>query len=402
MSTAHNVTINPERTISLLRHMVQIDSVNPSLVPGAKGEMELAQYIARILADGRIEVELTEIAPGRPNLIARLRGVGAGRTLILNGHLDTVSVAGMKDPFSATIQDGKMFGRGTLDMKGGLAAGMSAMLALHEAAVPLAGDLVLACVADEEYASIGTEAMAKEITGDGCIVLEPTGPRSAAPGLSRVTVAHGGFVWAEIETEGIAAHGSMPSRGVDAIVKMGHILTEVADLSRRLPREKSFVPPLAQEVTMRPSVHASLIEGGRELSSYPDRCLLTIERRLIPGEAVEDVEAELGNILKEAGAGDPDFKAQQRITFAREPWQASDGDLLSILDQAFTRETGHALERTTMAGWTDASITEDAGIPTLIFGPAGDGAHALVEFVNIESVLTCARVLTQTAMVFCE
>lgn len=400
VTPTRNISINPERTITLLRQMVQIDSVNPSLVPGAKGEMALARFIAHVMGEAGIEIELAEIAPGRPNVLARLRGSGSGRTLILNGHMDTVSVEGMDDPFSAHVQDGKMFGRGAHDMKSGLAAGMAAMLALHEANVPLAGDLVLACVADEEHASIGSEALVERVSGDGCIVLEPTGSMSDTNGASQVLVAHGGFVWAEIETEGMAAHGSRPSQGIDAIVKMGLVLSELDDLGRRLQREKSYVSSLAQ-ATMHPSVHASLIEGGRELSSYPDRCLLTIERRLIPGETVLDAEAELGDILKRLAANDPQFKAKQRTTFVRDAWQATESTLLSILDQAFAQETGHVLRRATLSGWTDAAITEEAGIPTLIFGPTGDGAHSLVEFVDIDSVLACARVLTQTAIAFC-
>lgn len=394
------LTINPEKTIDLLRRMVHIDSVNPTLVPGAKGEMELAQFIAQVLGDAGIKVELTEVEPGRPNVVARLRGSGGGRTLILNGHLDTVTVEGMSDPFSAHIQDGKMFGRGTTDMKAGLAAGLAAMLALHEAAVPLKGDLVLACVADEEHASIGSEALVKTVSGDGCIVLEPSGLSSDAARASYVWVAHGGFVWAEIETEGVAAHGSMPSRGVDAIAKMGGVLTELAQLGQRLQQEKSFFSPLAQE-TMRPSVHASLIEGGRELSSYPDRCLLTIERRLIPTETVADVEAELEDILDRLAANDAQFKAKQRITFVREPWQATESPLLATLDRVAVQETGRALKRATIMGWTDSAIMEKAGIPTLVFGPTGDGAHALVEHVELDSVLVCARILAQTAIAFC-
>ncbi|MCP4519708.1 MAG: M20/M25/M40 family metallo-hydrolase, partial [Delftia sp.] len=209
-------------------------------------------------------------------------------------------------------------------------------------------------------------------------------------------VAHGGFVWAEIETEGVAAHGSMPNHGVDAIANMGRVLTELEALSQRLQREKSFVSPLAQE-TMHPSVHTSLIEGGRELSSYPDRCLLTIERRITPAETAADLAAELDDILDRLAADDVQFKARQRITFTRDAWQATPGPLLSILGRAFVQETGQALGRDIFPAWTDAAIMAGAGIPTLIFGPVGDGAHALVEYVDIDSVLACARIVAQTA-----
>jgi acetylornithine deacetylase len=386
------VTIDPERTIDLLRQLVQIESVNPSLVPGGNGEAEIAAFVARLLDEAGIEVRLQEAAPGRPNVIGRLRGDGGGRTLIFNAHLDTVTLEGMEDPLSASIEDGRLFGRGAWDTKGGLAAGLSALLALREANVSLAGDLVMACAVDEEYASIGTEALVKELQGDGCVVLEPSD--------LAVWIAHGGFIWAEIETEGVAAHGSLPDQGVDAIVKMGRVLTELGQLGRRLRRDKAFYSPLAEE-TMRPSLHASLIEGGREWSSYPDRCLLQLERRIIPTETVEDFEAELEDIISRLADEDPQFKAQWRTTFARNPWQAVEGPLLGALERACSVELGALPRRATGTIWTDAALMQEAGISTVIFGPKGKGKHAVVEYVEVDSVVTCARILARTALDFC-
>lgn len=387
-----NIALDPEQVIGLLQQLVRINSVNPSLVPGGHGEGEIAAFVARQLEAAGLEAQLQEAAPGRPNVIGRLRGRGGGRTLILNAHLDTVSTEGMDEPFSGRIEGGRLYGRGAMDTKAGLAAGLATLLALRRAGVTLAGDLVLAGTADEEYASIGTEALVCQITGDGCIILEPTGL-----GLA---VAHGGFVWAEIETTGVAAHGSAPDAGVDAIVKMGHVLTELGALGERIHREKVFFSPLAQE-TMHPSVHASLIQGGRELSSYPDRCLLQIERRLIPGETVADLEAELDGVIARLAAEDPQFRAQRRTTFVREPWQATQGPLLAALDQACIAELGAKPAYGTSMGWMDSALTQAAGIETAAIGPSGDGAHGLVEYVDLDSVIACTRILIQTAISYC-
>jgi len=387
-----SVTIDPQRTVDLLRQLVQIESVNPTLVPGGGGEAEIAAFVARLLDEAGIEARLQEAAPGRPNVIGRLRGGGGGRTLIFNAHLDTVTIEGMEEPLAARIEDGKLFGRGAWDTKGGLAAGLSALLALQEAQVELAGDLIMVGTADEEYASLGTESLIKEVHADGCVILEPS--------HLAVWVAHGGFVWAEVETEGVAAHGSLPDQGVDAIVKMGNVLTELDDLGQRLPRDKAFYSPLAGE-TIHPSLHASLIEGGREWSSYPDRCLLQLERRMIPGESAKDFEAELEDILSRLAAEDRQFKAQWRITFTRAPWQATEGPLLGALERACSVELGALPRRATGTIWTDAALMQEAGIPAVVLGPKGEGKHAVVEYVEVDSVVTCARILARVAIDFC-
>jgi acetylornithine deacetylase len=386
------VHIDPQRTIDLVRQLVQIESVNPSLAPGAKGEVDIARFVATVLDEAGVEATLQEAAPGRPNVIGRLPGTGGGKNLIFNAHLDTVKVQGMGDPFSGHIADGKLFGRGAWDTKGGLAAALSALLAIHEAPVSLAGDLIVVGAADEEHASLGTQALLREVQADGCVVLEPSD--------LAVWVAHGGFAWAEVETKGVTAHGSLPDRGVDAISKMGQVLVELEKLRQSIHRDKAFHPPLGGQA-MHPSLHASLIEGGREWSSYPDHCLLRLERRMIPTETSEVVEAELKVILSRLAAQDPQFKAHWRLTMARPPWQAQDGELLTALEAACTAELGAPPARATGLMWTDAALMQEAGIPTVILGPKGEGKHALVEYVEIDSVVACARILVHTAIAFC-
>jgi acetylornithine deacetylase len=387
-----SVTIDWERTIDILRRLVQIESVNPLLVPGGKGEAEIAACVARLLGDAGVEVTLKEAAPGRPNVIGRLPGRGAGRKLVFNAHLDTVTLEGMDDPLSARVEDGKLFGRGAYDTKAGLAAGVSALLALREADLRLGGDVVMVGAADEEYGGAGTEDLLKEVQADGCVILEPSD--------LAVWVAHGGFAWAEVETDGVAAHGSLPDQGIDAIVKMGRVLRGLEALQQRLRGDKAFYSPLAKQ-TMHPSLHASLIDGGRELTSYADNCLLKLEWRMIPSESAEDVQAELDHILARLAGEDPQFRARSRIIFVRPPWAATEGPLLAALERACSVEMGATPRRATGLMWTDAALTQEAGIPTVVFGPKGKGAHALVEYVEIDSVVACARILARTAIEFC-
>ena len=255
-------------TAELLARLVEIDSTNPALVPGGAGETEIAAFVAGWLRERGLDATVDEVAPGRANAIATARGSGGGRSLLLCAHMDTVGVEGMAAPFEPRIEAGRMQGRGSFDMKGGLAAVMAAAVTAAEAG--LRGDVIVAAVCDEEHESIGAEKVAAELTADAAVVTEPTG--------LEVCVAHKGFVWLDVETAGVAAHGSRPDLGVDAIAAMGEVLVGLTGLGARLAGSRPH-PLLGTG-----SVHASLIEGGQELSSYPERCLLRIERRTVPGE----------------------------------------------------------------------------------------------------------------------
>ena len=207
----------------LLSDLVSINSINPDLVPGSPGEQEIAHYIADWLRLAGLEVELVESVSGRPNVVVIARGSGGGRTLLLNGHMDTVGVAGMTDGHKPRIDNGRLYGRGCYDMKGGVAA---CMLAIADAKKRgLRGDVIFTGVIDEEYASIGTMDLAKRFHADGAIVAEFT--------ELQLILAHRGFVWLEVETIGKAAHGSRPDLGVDAIVKIGRVLTALENLDRQ-------------------------------------------------------------------------------------------------------------------------------------------------------------------------
>jgi acetylornithine deacetylase len=243
-------------------------------------------------------------------------------------------------------------------------------------------------VADEEYASIGTEAIAKQWRADAAIVTEPTD--------LEVCVAHKGFVWLDVATHGVAAHGSRPDLGVDAIVKMGHFLVELEKLDLRLRAAPSH--PLLKSG----SIHASLISGGQELSSYPERALLQVERRTVPGEDLATVEGQIQAILDQLAARDASFKGTAKSTFVRLPFEvATDTPIVRLVTAQVERAVGKAPAYTSGTGWMDSAILAAAGIPTVIFGPSGAGAHAVEEWVDLDSVRTCADVLLATAQAFC-
>jgi len=355
--------------LELAKQLVAIDSVNPDLILGAPGERELAEFVAAWCSGAGLEVEL--VGPSqRPSVIAVARGNGGGRSLLLNGHLDTVGVAGMDAPFEPRLDDGRLYGRGAYDMKGALAAILDAAAKVDG----LRGDVVVTAVADEELASIGTVAALERVRADGAIVVEPT--------ELKLAVAHKGFVGFEIETHGVAAHGSRPHLGVDAIAKMGPVLVALKQLDARLQAGCSH--PLVGPG----SIHASLIEGGQEFSSYPARCLLSGERRTIPGETQDEVEADLRGL-----AGDADV----RVTVSRDPFEIASDDPFALL-------VGGLAGETTPVGvsfWADSGLIAAAGIPTVLFGPAGDGAHAEVEWVDVDSIERVRDVVLAVAVEWC-
>jgi len=372
--------------IPLLEQLVAIDSVNPELVAGGAGEAAIAHFIADWLRAAGLEVIVDEVRPGRPNVIGLARGTGGGRTLMLNGHTDTVGVAGMTAPHRPQTANGRMYGRGAYDMKAGLAA---CMVAAAEAKQRnLAGDVLITAVMDEEFGGKGTIAVAEKYRADAAIIAEPT--------ELQLVIAHRGSLWLEIETHGKAAHGSMPHLGVDAIAKMGRVLVEIEKLGERLLANPTH--PLLKSG----SLHASLITGGQELSSYPQSCVLSIERRTIPGETPESCSAEFQQILDSIAADDPAFRASLRPGFFLPPMETSaDSPIARLIMQQCNAVVGQPPAIVGVPYWTDAASLAQAGIPALLFGPSGTGAHAVEEWVDIKSVEQCVQIFLQTAVEFC-
>jgi acetylornithine deacetylase len=372
--------------VTLLGRLVAIDSVNPDLVAGAAGDQEIAGFVARWLDDCGLQVVVEDAAPGRPNVIGIVRGRGHGRSLMINAHMDTVGAGAMTEPFLPRVEDGRLYGRGAYDMKGSLAAAMIACAAL--AKDPPAGDVILTSVCDEEYASIGTSAVLRNRRADAAIVTEPTG--------LDVCIAHKGFIWFEVDSAGIAAHGSKPELGVDAIAKMGRVLTGLEALDESL-RARPRHPLLGSG-----SIHASLISGGQELSTYPERCRLSIERRTVPGETPAEAEAQLQEVVGRASQSDPRAAFTLRKTLVRDSFEISpDQEIVQLLCARVAQETGTTPRLYGDTPWFDAALISAAGIPTVIFGPGGGGAHAAIEWSNLDEVSACARILEAVAREFC-
>jgi acetylornithine deacetylase len=371
--------------VSLLADLVAIDSVNPSLVPGAAGESEIASFIATWAGEQGLAVDVLEETPGRPSVLARAPGSGGGRTLLLCGHIDTVNVEEMPDAHSPRVDGDRLYGRGAYDMKAGVAA---ALIAARDAARGgLRGDVVVAAVADEEHASLGVQEALRSVRADAAIVTEPT--------ELELVVAHKGFVWSEIEVTGRPAHGSRPHLGVDAIVKMGPILSELAALDAALGKR-------THPLLGRGSVHASVIEGGVELSSYPGRCVLGLERRTLPGETRTDVEAEIEALLERCRAADGELEVEQRTLLVREPFEVDEeAELVAAAGAAVAQVTGKAPPIAGASYWADAAFIAAAGIPTVMFGPGGEGAHAIAEWVSLSDTEAVARALVGVAASVC-
>ena len=305
---------------------------------------------------------------------------------MLNAHMDTVGAGGMKDPFIPVVRNGRVYGRGAYDMKGSLAA---IMIAAREARkLKLQGDVIVAAVADEEVASVGTAAVLERIEADAAIVTEPT--------EMRLCLAHKGFAWLEVETRGVAAHGSRPDLGIDAVAHMGRILTGVLELAQRLRAGRGHL------LLGTGTLHASLIEGGQELSTYPARCVVKLERRTLPGEDGAKALQEIDDVIASARAEDPALEASARLLLERPPSQlGADSFVTEAVEKAATEVLGREPEVIGVAYWMDMALSNAAGIPTVAFGPSGEGAHADVEWVDIASLQTCVEVYLRAAELIC-
>ncbi len=383
-----NLNIDRHYLHQTLADLVHINSINPSLATGGAGEKDIAAYMTRAMQQLGLKVMQHEPAPGRISVIGALPGTGHGRSLMLNGHIDTVGVEQMPQPFSGEIRDGKLYGRGAYDMKGSVAAMLAAVKALRDASLSLPGDLLLAAVADEEYASLGTADIAARYHPDAAIVTEPT--------ELQLAIAHKGFVWLEVTTTGKAAHGSRPQLGIDANMKMGRFLHELERFEQAL-RARDPHPLVGP-----PTLHAAMINGGREMSVIADRCELRIERRIIPGETEEQTISEMQALLERLSASDESFHATAKSFFARAPFEvAGDAPIVKAVRSAAENVLQRQIEPGGVSFWTDAALLAAAGIPTVVFGPVGAGAHAAEEWIDLQSVVQAAATYAQTALAYC-
>ena len=404
-------------TVGVLQRLVGIDSVNPELVAGAAGERMIAAWCADWLSVRGFEVHRLEEHPGRPTIVGIRRGTGGGSSLMLNGHLDTVGVGGYAgDPFSGELRDGRVSGRGAFDMKGGVAAILVAAAratgaeaaatgpaatgreatgragaAVHSGeavASVLAGDVIVTLVADEEFGSLGTMEVLRSFRADAAIVAEPS--------ELCLTLAHRGFAWFEVELTGLAAHGSQPERGVDAIAHAGLVLRALDELRSEI--EAAAAHPLLGHGTVR----VSTIAGGTDAATVAAACTLTIERRTLPGQSPDQVEAELRALLERLAGNVDGFRFRLSRLVARAAFEADpEWPIVRLLAERATEVLGRRPEVRGEPFWTDAGLLHEAGIPCLVVGVDGGGAHADTEWADAASVDALTEILTRTITDFC-
>lgn len=377
------MTVDRGDAVALTRALVRIDSRNPSLVPGAPGEGPIACALAEVLRAWGFAVDVLDAAPNRPSVVARI-GPAGGRTLMFNGHLDVVGTDGMTHaPFAADERDGSLWGRGSSDMKGGVAAMCAA--AARAADDGLDCELIITAVADEEFGSIGTRGViARGVRADAAIVTEPT--RLA------IAPAHRGFVWTTVTVRGRAAHGSRYDVGVDAILHAGLLLAELDTFESRELVTRTH--PLLG----RPSWHASTIDGGLGMSTYPDRCTLRIERRTLPGETPAQAVEEVRDACARVRARRPTFDAEVTLDLAQNPSDvAMNAPVVQRLEQSLAA-CGESSRIEGLSAWTDAALLNEAGIPAICYGP-GDisRAHAAAEWIEVDEIERATRVLAALA-----
>jgi acetylornithine deacetylase len=377
------VAIRRGDAIALARALIQIDSRNPTLASDSPGEGECARTLASILDDWGFDVRLLESAPGRPNVVASLGPVDAP-ALMFNGHLDVVGVEGMThDPFNAELRGDRLYGRGSADMKGGVAAMCAAALLAMES--DRDHRIVVTAVVDEEYESLGTRTLLEHgVTADAVIITEPT--RLA------ICPAHRGFAWIEVAFTGRAAHGSRYDIGVDAITHAGLLLAELERLEQT--RDTGRRHPLLG----RGSLHASKIRGGVGMSTYPESCVLSIERRTLPGESAETALTEITSACDAIRSRLPSFDASVRLLTAQLPSDVpAQSPIVESLRRALDRE-GVPVRIEGLSAWTDAALFNEAGMPAICFGPGDIAlAHAAEEFVPVSEIEIATRVLARVA-----
>ncbi|HKS07774.1 MAG TPA: ArgE/DapE family deacylase [Gemmatimonadaceae bacterium] len=366
--------------LELTQQLVRIDSRNPSLAADGPGEIECARALKAVLDAWGFRTELIEDTPRRASVVARIGG-GSGRSIMLNGHIDTVQVDGMThDPYDPKIADGKMWGRGSCDMKGGVAAMCCAAARANEAG-QLNSEVIVTAVADEEWSSIGTrDVLSRGYRADACVVTEPT--------CMAVAPAHRGFVWVTFTFRGRAAHGSRYDIGIDAIRHAAFLLAELDLLESR--ELVNITHPLLGHA----SLHASLIEGGVAMSAYPDRCVLRVERRSLPGETVKGVLGQLERACANVKARYPQFDVTMTMDSERHP---SDVPTDAPIVKALSDATAAVSARAPIAGvsyWSDAALLNDAGMPTVCYGPGDIAlAHGAIEWIPVEEITRATNIL---------
>ncbi|MDE0022625.1 MAG: M20 family metallopeptidase [Candidatus Poribacteria bacterium] len=382
-------TFDSRPVIALLQEAVSIESVNPGLPGGSRGEEGMVAFIQRFFSECGIDTETDEVLPGRCNIVATLPGRDRSRALLFESHMDTASAEMMTiPPFEPHVRDGKLYGRGACDTKAGGAAMMLALRELKEEGCVPPCDIQFAGVADEEKGLAGASRLASATRANAVVVSEPTD--------LRVVRAHNGVCRLTLRVEGVSAHSSKPQLGVNAIVKAAGLIQRIE--TEMAPSVFSKTHPL----TGGAALNIGVIRGGTQVNIVPHECVVEIDRRLIPGENAEEAEAPLRALVKEAARLDPDLRADLEPPFMMmEPFETAEESQIVQAAQSAREETLGRAETAGVPFGTDASKYAAAGIPAVVLGPGSiDQAHAAVEWVDCAQVEAAVNIYKTTAMRF--
>jgi succinyl-diaminopimelate desuccinylase len=376
--------VKENEVVKMGQDLVRTQSVNP---PG--NELAAAEYVVEALKRSDVEAELVMHSESRASALARLKGQGKGPALIYNGHLDTVPVGAEKwihEPFGGEVAEGRIWGRGAADMKGGLAAMMTAMKVLAEARVPLKGDLILAATAGEEIDSIGAEAVAKMLSQEpiqALFIAEPT--------YNEIYIAEKGVLWVQVETFGKTAHGSMPDKGRNAILMMGEIIKEF---------QKMDISYQTHPILGGFTRSINTISGGVKTNVVPDHCVATIDMRTVPGQEHSAILRRLENIIQELSRRLPDFRATVKAVNDHPSVETSPSEPVVQRFSAVVNEmTGQKGVFKGANYFSDAvGFLPFLKLPLILFGPGEPGqAHQPNEHVEVAKLVEAARIFAVTA-----
>ncbi len=391
-----NKKVSQEEVIKIIADLVGIPS-HPGIVDQ---ETKVAECINKFFLREGIESQVIPLAHGRSNIVATLRGKGKGKKLLLTGHMDTVPPYDMEgDPYYLNIIDGKMFGRGVVDMKGALACMMAAMMAIKRSGIELEGDIIFAAVAGEEDKSEGTRFLIdKGLKADAAIVGEPT--------ELDICVGHRGLEWFEFNFHGKTVHGGKQKEGINAI-------SQAFKFIERLERE--LIPKIegrTHQIIGQSSMNYGLIKGGTQPSTVPGDCTLQIDRRWIPGEKYEDIVSEYEDIITTLEREDPQFRATFKVmdvsymekAYVHEAMEIDvNHPIVKIAQDSVRKATGVSPRLTSFTAWTDGGLLSNYGnIPTIVLGPGNlEYAHSAGEYLEISQIMPAVLSYISIALSYC-